>query len=86
MVRVVRFGVVVLNDSVNSFDSVIKALQDVFNWDVTQAANCAYIVHNKGEYVVQWYDCEKTALYASGLLRLKGLTVKLLIDKTASIE
>jgi ATP-dependent Clp protease adapter protein ClpS len=86
MVKIVKFGICVLNDSVNSFEYVVKAFQDIFGWDVTQAGNCANIIHLRGEYVVKWLDSEDTALFLAQVLRGKGLNVKLIIDKNATIE
>lgn len=86
MVKIVQFGVAVLNDDTTSFDSVIDAFQQVFCWDITQAHNCANIIHNKGEYVIKWFDHEKTALYVAGVLRSRGLKTKIIIDKNAEID
>lgn len=75
----------VVNDDINSFDHVIHTLQDVFSYDVTQAANCADLVHRKGGYVVKWFDNEQAALYVAQVLRSRGLTTKLIIDKSETI-
>lgn len=86
MVKVIRFGVALLNDSVNTFEGVVEALQEVLNWDVTQCLNSANIVHNKGEYVLTWFDSEDVALLIATQLRVKGLKVKIIIDKSGTIE
>ncbi len=85
MVKIVKFGIVVLNDSVHSFNDVIKVFQMLFGHDETQAANCANIIHLKGEYAVKWYDSEKDALMMAEKLRSYGLSVKILLDKTTEI-
>jgi len=86
MVKIVQFGVCVLNDSKHSFDEVIDTFQELLGWDVTQAANAAQIIHRKGEYVIRWYNSENDALYMLSLLRSKGLGTKLIIDRTSQIE
>ena len=65
MVKVVKFGVCVVNDDQHSFDFVIQSLQEIFSWDTTQAANCALLVDARGEFVVKWYDQEQPALMAA---------------------
>lgn len=74
-----------MNDSVNSFQSVITTLQDLFSWDITQAANCANIIHNKGEYIVKWLDSEDAAMFTLRILKAKGMKAKLIVDKNAKI-
>lgn len=80
-----KFGVCVMNDNVNSFERVIQIFQDIFSWDITQAGNCATVIHNKGEYIVKVFDSEKAALFVAQLLRGQGLTTKLIIDKSGKI-
>ena len=86
MVKIVQFGVVVLNDDTTSFQRVISVFQDVFSWDITQSHNCANIIHHKGEMVVKWFDHEKTALYVAEVLRSRGLKTKIIIDRNAEIN
>lgn len=85
MVKIVRFGVCVVNDSVNSFNYVTNTLQDLFSWDITQAENCTYLIDRKGEYVVKWFDSEESALYVAAVARRKGLNTKIIIDKNETI-
>lgn len=85
MVKIVRFGVSLVNDNVNTLEYVVESLQEVMNWDVTQAGNCANIVHMRGDYVLTWYDSEKAALATATMLQMKGLKVKLIIDKSGTI-
>lgn len=86
MVKIVRYGVALLNDSVNTFEGVVEALQDVLNWDVTQCLNSANIVHSKGEYLLKWFDSEEVAYIVASQLRMRGLKVKMIIDKSGTIE
>lgn len=44
---------VVHNDSVNTFESVIEALISVCRHSFAQAEQCALIIHNKGKYAVK---------------------------------
>lgn len=86
MVKVVKFGIEVANDSKHSFDDVIRVFQDLFGWDITQSANSAYIIHTKGSYVVKWFDSENTALYVLSTLKSQKFNAKLVIDRSGSLE
>jgi len=52
------FDLVVFNDDVNTFDWVIESLIDVCDHEVTQAEQCAFIVHYKGQCTVKSGDFE----------------------------
>ena len=52
------FDLVVFNDDVNTFDWVIDSLMDVCKHDETQAEQCAFIVHYKGQCTVKSGDFE----------------------------
>ena len=86
MVRIVKYGVCIMNDSKNSFDDVIDIFQEVFGWDATQAANCAYTIHNRGEYVIKWFDDERSALLVAQVMKSEGLSTKLIIDRNAQLD
>ena len=75
------FGVVVMNDNYNSFDQVIATFQEIFNWDITQAGNCANIIHNAGEYAVKWFESQKVAMMYAKVLMAKGLSVKIISNR-----
>jgi ATP-dependent Clp protease adaptor protein ClpS len=52
------FDLVVFNDDVNTFDWVIETLVEVCDHEVTQAEQCAFIVHYKGQCTVKSGDFE----------------------------
>ena len=52
------FDLVVYNDDVNTFDWVIETLIEVCEHEVTQAEQCAFIVHYKGQCNVKSGDFE----------------------------
>ena len=56
-------NLVVHNDSVNTFDWVIKALVDICEHTEEQAEQCSIFVHTKGKYAVK----------SGGLQRLRPL-------------
>lgn len=85
MARIIKYGVCIMNDSVNTRKYVTVTLQDLFNWDITQASNCVNIIDHKGEYVVKWFDSESIAIYIAKILKMKGLKTKLVVDKTQTI-
>jgi ATP-dependent Clp protease adaptor protein ClpS len=66
---------VLLDDDVNSFEDVINSLCEVLGHNVFQAEQCATIVHNKGECVVQYGDKEDLEFYQK-VLESDGLNVK----------
>ena len=47
------FVLMLFNDDVNTFDHVIESLVEICDHDVTQAEQCAYIVHYHGKCVVK---------------------------------
>ena len=47
------YEIIVHNDSENSFEYVIEVFQSILGHEMTQAANCANIIHAKGKYVVR---------------------------------
>ena len=51
-----RYQVIVYNNDEMSFDYVIDTFQMVLGYDITQASNCANMIHNRGEYVVKSYS------------------------------
>ncbi|MEQ8908918.1 MAG: ATP-dependent Clp protease adaptor ClpS [Vicingaceae bacterium] len=50
---------VLFNDDVNTFDHVIDCLVSICNHSTTQAEQCAYIVHYKGQCTVKKGSTEK---------------------------
>ena len=53
------FVLMLFNDDVNTFDHVIESLVEICHHDVTQAEQCAYIVHTKGRCDVKRGSIEK---------------------------
>ena len=47
-----------INDSINSFDHVIKALVDVCGHDEVQAEQCAVLTHIKGGCIIKIADVQ----------------------------
>ena len=56
------FDLVVFNDDINTFDWVIETLIEVCDHEVTQAEQCAYIVHYKGQCTVKSGDFDSLAV------------------------
>jgi len=50
-----RYQIVVFNNDEMSFAYVIDALQSVLGYELTQASNCANLIHTRDEYVVKSY-------------------------------
>jgi ATP-dependent Clp protease adapter protein ClpS len=50
-----RYQIIVFNSDEMSFAYVIDAFQSVLGYELTQAANCANLIHNRGEYIVKSY-------------------------------
>ena len=69
----------ILNDDVNSFDNVIRIVQQYLNYPYLQSASIASIVHNSGQCEVKDSDDEDlvkeiyTSMVKEGLhLRIEG--------------
>jgi ATP-dependent Clp protease adaptor protein ClpS len=71
------YQVVVHNDDENSFDYVIQVFQSVLGQEMTQAANCANMVHHKGSYVVKTVKDKEIAETFEELLLDHGLNVEI---------
>jgi ATP-dependent Clp protease adapter protein ClpS len=75
-----RFEIVVYNSDDMSFTHVIDAFQMVLGYDITQATNCANLVHTRGEYTVKSYSELEHAESALDMLYEYGLRADV-IDK-----
>lgn len=66
MKKAKKIGIVVTHDEFNSFEFLTEALSQVFGYELSQAANCAHIVVEKGSYVVKTFntnELDKAAAY-----------------------
>lgn len=54
--RVRKTELVVYHDDYNSMDFVTEILMQIVGLELTQAGNCAFIIANKGEYVVRTFS------------------------------
>lgn len=75
-----RFEIMVYNSDDLSFTHVIDAFQMVLGYDITQATNCANLVHTRGEYAVKSYSELEHAEAALDMLYDYGLRADV-IDK-----
>ena len=48
-----KIGIMVLHDEFNSYEFLTQALGQIFGYDTSQAANCAHIIYERGNYVVK---------------------------------
>ncbi|MBN8703883.1 MAG: ATP-dependent Clp protease adaptor ClpS [Bacteroidetes bacterium] len=67
---------VIYNDEVNTFDHVIESLMDVCKHEQTQAVQCTYLIHFKGNCVVKNGEYKKLKPMYEALQERK-LTVKI---------
>ena len=56
------FKLILHNDAYNSFDWVITCLMKVCGHEYTQAEQCSFIVHFKGECDVKYGEFEKLSV------------------------
>ena len=75
-----RYQVIVYNNDEMSFDYVIDTFQMVLGYDITQASNCANMIHNRGEYVVKSYSEMEQAEAALDMLYEYGFKADV-VDK-----
>jgi len=66
------YSLILLNDELNTFDHVIKALVEVCGHDALQAEQCALIVHSRGSYEIRKGQ-EEIIHRMSKALNAKGL-------------
>jgi len=74
-----KYSVIVFNDDVNSFDTVISSLMEICSHNYVQAVQCANIIHDRGSYVVYsgtLEDCTMTRSY----LQQEGLHTELVLQ------
>jgi len=66
MKKAKKIGVVITHDEFNSYEFLTEALSQVFGYEISQAANCAHIIVEKGSYIVKTFDksdLDKAAAY-----------------------
>lgn len=66
-------NIVVYNDDHNTFDHVINCFVSILGHQVTQAEQCAYIIHTKGKCDVKHGSFEELRPYKN-LLTEQGLS------------
>jgi len=71
-----RYQVLVHNSDDIPFDHVIQTFQMILGHELTQAANCAMAIHNRGSYVVKSFNDKEYA----------DTTVELLVDYELDAE
>ena len=70
-------AIILLNDDVNTFDHVVKALQEVCGHNYIQSTQCAHIVHGVGRCEIFKDKCHLVEQVYEELKEL-GLIVKLI--------
>lgn len=70
-------SIILMNDNVNTFDHVVKALQEICGHNYIQATQCAHIVHGVGHCEVFKDKCNLVEEVYEELKEL-GLIVKLI--------
>lgn len=71
-----RYAIVVHNSDDISFDYVTETFQTILGHELTQAANCAMAVHNRGSFIVKSFNDKEHA----------DATVELLVDYELDAE
>jgi ATP-dependent Clp protease adaptor protein ClpS len=69
-------SIVLYNDDVNTFDHVIRCLMRFCGHELTQAEQCALIVHNNGKCSVKGGTYEELEPICTALLD-RGLSAKI---------
>jgi len=68
--------IVVFNDEVNTFDHVIDSFIDILGHSLTQAEQCALIIHTKGKCKVKQGDYDVLVPMCSAILD-RGLSAEI---------
>jgi len=71
------YQIIVHNDSENTFQHVVEVFQSVLGYEMSQAANCANIVHHKGKYAVKTVKDKENAEAFLELLLDYGLDAEI---------
>ncbi len=61
-----KIGIIVTHDEFNSYEFLVEVLCQVLGYELSQSANCAHIIMEKGSYVVKTFDqkdLEKASAY-----------------------
>jgi ATP-dependent Clp protease adapter protein ClpS len=61
-----KIGIIVTHDEFNSYEFLTEVLCQVLGYELSQSANCAHIIMEKGSYVVKTFDqkdLEKASAY-----------------------
>lgn len=58
---------VVYNDDHNSFEHVIRTFMEILRHSITQAEQCAWIIHNKGKCSVKEGSFDELKPYRSAI-------------------
>jgi ATP-dependent Clp protease adaptor protein ClpS len=74
--KLMEQSIILYNDEVNSFDHVIRCLVEHCNHQVSQAEQCALIVHTKGKCSVKNGSFEELKPICEALL-MEGLTAEI---------
>lgn len=67
---------ILYNDNVNSFDSVIDSLMQILGYNIYQAEQCALIVHNTGKCMLKEGSIEELEVF---MLKLQSRRLKIKI-------
>lgn len=83
MVKNKKLSLVVSFDETNSYEYLTDVLMQILGYEVTQAANCAGIIFEKGEYVVKSFSLSELSIAEAfkELLLKHGLPAQLINSK-----
>lgn len=73
-----RYQVIVFNSDELEFAYVIDSFQTVLGYETTQATTCAYVIDNKGQYVVKSFADKEHAIATADMLVEYGFDVEVI--------
>lgn len=73
---IIEWSLVLYNDDFNTFDHVIDCLMQYCDHELTQAEQCAWIVHTAGKCAVKHGNYVELAAIGTSLLQ-QGLTIEI---------
>ncbi|MES2838215.1 MAG: ATP-dependent Clp protease adaptor ClpS [Bacteroidota bacterium] len=73
---ITKYGLIIYNDDVNTFDHVIETLIDVCGHDSVQAEQCTMLIHYKGKCDVKHGSFKELSPMCEEILR-RGISAKI---------
>lgn len=74
------YAIIIYHDELNQMEFVAELISTVFGYEKSQALNCAYLVCNRGEYLIRRFSASQKGKAEACLnaLSVNGIPAELL--------